>query len=40
MVRYETLMLAVPEITKDEMSSLEKQVEQVNQKIKRIIDFF
>lgn len=34
MVRYETLMLAIPEITKDEMSSLETQVSQVIKKSK------
>jgi len=34
MVRYETLLLAVPEITKDEASSLEKQVDQLIKKAK------
>ena len=34
MVRYETLLLAVPEITKDETSSLEKQVDQLIKKAK------
>ncbi len=34
MVRYETLLLAVPEITKDESSSLEKQVDQLIKKAK------
>lgn len=34
MVRYETLILAIPEITKDEMSSLESQVGQVIKKSK------
>ena len=34
MVRYETLMLAIPEITKDEMSSLESQVGSVIKKSK------
>ena len=34
MLRYETLMLAIPEITKDEMSSLESQVEQAIKKLK------
>ena len=34
MVRYETLMLAIPEITKDEMSSLENQVGTVIKKSK------
>lgn len=34
MIRYETLLLAVPEITKDETSSLEKQIEQSIKKAK------
>ena len=34
MLRYETLLLAVPEITKDETSSLEKQVDQLIKKAK------
>lgn len=32
MTRYETLLLAIPEITKEELSSLEKQVEQILKK--------
>lgn len=40
MVRYETLMLAIPEITKDEMSSLENQVGQVIKKSKGSIISF
>jgi small subunit ribosomal protein S6 len=34
MLRYETLLLAVPEITKDETSSLEKQIDQSIKKTK------
>lgn len=34
MVRYETLILAIPEITKAEMEALETQVEQVVKKSK------
>lgn len=34
MLRYETLLLAVPEITKDEVSSLEKQIDQSIKKVK------
>lgn len=34
MLRYETLLLAVPEITKDETSSLEKQIDQAIKKAK------
>jgi len=32
MTRYETLLLAIPEITKEELGSLEKQVEQILKK--------
>lgn len=34
MLRYETLVLAIPEITKDETSSLEKHVDQLIKKAK------
>jgi small subunit ribosomal protein S6 len=34
MLRYETLLLAVPEITKDETAALEKQIDQLIKKAK------
>ena len=40
MVRYETLILTIPEITADEMAALEKQFEQVIKKAKGEISSF